>query len=209
MVADPKSLPTTGHMEICNTYELAKFTKSNLAPLTGPRSKQPLEQIHSYLCDKFSIPSLRGFSYYITFIDDYSKYAHLYFLKKKSDAAAATQRHIAYMENQIDKTVKWFRSDNGGEYISNDLQQFFATKDIKHEFTIRYSHESNGTAKHFNKMIATMTRSALLDHDLPRNLWAEAMNTMVHFKNHLPHKAFPNMTPYEAVTGKKLFIGHL
>ncbi|KAH0605695.1 uncharacterized protein H6S33_004152 [Morchella sextelata] len=108
MVADPKSLPTTGQMETCNTGELAKSTKSHLAPLTEPRSKQPLERIHSDLSGKFSTPSLRGFSYNITFIDDYSKYAHLYFLKKKSDAAAATQRYIAYVENQLYKTVKRF-----------------------------------------------------------------------------------------------------
>jgi hypothetical protein len=195
MVADPKSLPTTGHMETCNTCELAKSTKSHLAPLTKPRSKQPLELIHSYMSGKFSTPSLGGFSYYITFIDDYSMYAHRYFLKKKSDAAATTQRYITYIENQLNKTVKRFRSDNGGEYISNDLQQFFASKGIKHEFTVLYSHESNGTAETFNSIIATMARSALLDHDLPRNLWAEAFNTMVHVKNCLPYKALLNMTP--------------
>ncbi|KAH0607849.1 uncharacterized protein H6S33_002883 [Morchella sextelata] len=54
-----------------------------------------------------------------------------------------------------------------------------------------------------------MARSALLNHDLPRNLWAEAINTIVYIKNRLPHKALPNMTPYEALTSKKPFIGHL
>jgi hypothetical protein len=105
MVADPKFLPTTGQMETCNTCKLAKSPKSHLAPLTEPRSKQPLELIHSDLSGKFSIPSLGGCSYYITFIDDHSRYAHLHFLKKKSNAAAAKQRYIAYMENQLDKTV--------------------------------------------------------------------------------------------------------
>jgi hypothetical protein len=54
-----------------------------------------------------------------------------------------------------------------------------------------------------------MARSALLDHDLPLNLWTVAINTIVHLKNYLPHKALPNMTPYKALTGKKLLIGHL
>jgi hypothetical protein len=54
-----------------------------------------------------------------------------------------------------------------------------------------------------------MAGTALLDHDLPWNIWIEAINTIVQIKNRLPHKALLNMTPYEALTGKKLFIWHL
>jgi hypothetical protein len=83
-------------METCSIFELAKSTKSHLAPLPEPQSKQSLELIHLDLSGKFSTPSVGSFSYYITFIVDYSMYAHLYFLKKKIEAAAAIQRYIAY-----------------------------------------------------------------------------------------------------------------
>ena len=38
---------------------------------------------------------------------------------------------LALVENQIDKTLKFLRSDNGGEYVSKAFQEFCDRKGIR------------------------------------------------------------------------------
>lgn len=82
MIEDPQHLPTSAEKQKCKDCLLAKSTK---LPKTTPGSKThaPLELIHSDLSGKFSIEARGGFLYYISFIDDFSRYTHLYLLKTK------------------------------------------------------------------------------------------------------------------------------
>jgi transposase InsO family protein len=60
-----------------------------------------------------------------------------------------------------------FRTDNGREYVSKELEGFFQSKGIIHELTPAYSHESNGVAERMKKVVTTLveresTRAPLL-----------------------------------------------
>ena len=63
--------------------------------------------------------------------------------------------------------------------------------------------QQNGVAKIKNRIIVAMTRVMLHDQGLPLHLWAEACNTMVFVKNHIPHRILGMSTPEEAFSGKK------
>lgn len=56
--------------------------------------------------------------YFITFIDDCSRFTHVYLLKHKAEAFNAFKIYKAEMENQLSKRIKVLRSDRGGEYFS-------------------------------------------------------------------------------------------
>ena len=49
----------------------------------GERAR-PLDLIHKGVCSPMSIHARGGFIYFITFIDDYSQYKHLYMMRYKS-----------------------------------------------------------------------------------------------------------------------------
>ena len=55
--------------ETCGSCLLGKMTK---LPFKGQRTAETLEFIHSDVCGPMSITARGGFSYFITFIDDYS-----------------------------------------------------------------------------------------------------------------------------------------
>ena len=42
-----------------------------------------LDLVHSDLCKPMTVTSLGGYNYYVTFIDDHSQKAWIYFLKTK------------------------------------------------------------------------------------------------------------------------------
>ncbi|KAG8483480.1 hypothetical protein CXB51_023157 [Gossypium anomalum] len=54
-----------------------------------------------------------------------------------------------------------------------------------------------------------MARCLLFEKKLPKNLWAEAVNTAVYLQNRLPTKALEQKTPFEAWFGFKPSIDHL
>ena len=68
-------------------------------------------------------------------------------MKRKSDATVAIMDFITLVENQTSFKCKRFRSDQGGEYINDELKAFFAQKGILHELSPPYCHEYNGVAE--------------------------------------------------------------
>ena len=49
------------------------------------------------------------------------------------------------VENQLGKKIKILRTDNGGEYTSNEFAQYLKNEGIdRHEYTIPKTPEQNG-----------------------------------------------------------------
>jgi histone deacetylase 1/2 len=76
-------------------------------------------------------PSTVGrFTYYVSFIDDFSKFSWIYLLKNKSDVFQIFQNFQKLVERQFDKKILVVQSDWGGEY--EKLNSFFQKIGIEH-----------------------------------------------------------------------------
>ena len=75
-----------------------------------------LELIHFNLCEFEGILIYGGNRYIITFIDDFSKYTTIYWLKNKSDSFEKFQGFLKEVENQFSRKIKRIRGDRGREY---------------------------------------------------------------------------------------------
>ena len=75
------------------------------------------------------------------------------------------------------------RSDNGGEFTSNEFNDFCKEAEIKRELTIPYNPQQNGVAKRKNRSIMEAVKAMIHDQDLPMYLWAEAARTTVYIQN--------------------------
>ena len=51
----------------------------------GKRSEKLLELVHTDVCRPMSVSAKGGYEYYITFIDDYSRYGYVYLMHRKSE----------------------------------------------------------------------------------------------------------------------------
>ena len=114
-----------GQGDVCRGCALGKYTKTAF-PSSDSRSAGTLDLIHSDLCGPMSSVSLRGYEYYVTFIDDHSRKTWIYFLKSKKseEVLQRFQEFKAPMENQTRKKIRVLRSDNGGEYTSKEFDGF-------------------------------------------------------------------------------------
>ena len=57
-----------------------------------------------------------GKKYFITFIDDCTRYCYVYLLNSQDEAIDAFKQYKIEVENQLNKKIKMIRSDRGGEY---------------------------------------------------------------------------------------------
>jgi hypothetical protein len=124
-------------------------------------------------------------------------------------SSVGSREFKAQVENQTGKKIKVLRSDNGGEYTSNDFKDFCKEAGIKRELTVSYNPQQNGVAERKNRSIIGSARAMIHDQDLPMFLWAEACNTTIYVQNKSPHRILGDKTPEEAFTGVKPEIGHL
>jgi hypothetical protein len=138
--------PDDFHCESCTE---AKLTKSP-CPTTVNKNRKKFDLIHSDLSGPFSVSSYGRSLYYITLIDDATRYSWVKFLKKKSSTTQILMDFIAEIELQYNMTPKSFRTNNDGEYISNELNDHLRQKGTVHQYTPPYSPESNGVAERLN-----------------------------------------------------------
>ena len=77
--------------------------------------------MHTDVCGPTNIEARGGYEYYITFIDDYSRYGYVYLMTRKSEALDKFKEFRAEAEKQLGKSIKTLRSDRGGEYLSDEF----------------------------------------------------------------------------------------
>ncbi|GAX85397.1 hypothetical protein CEUSTIGMA_g12813.t1 [Chlamydomonas eustigma] len=84
-----------------------------------------------------------GSRYIATFLDDYTNFSVVRLIKVKSQVPEEIKSVIAELERQTGLQVKAIRSDRGGEYINQTLQDYLKKKGIVQQLTAPYSPEQN------------------------------------------------------------------
>ena len=102
-----------------------------------------------------------GKRYFMTFIDDCTRFCHVYLLKSKDEALHYFKIYKAEVENLLKKNIKRLRTDRGGEYFSNDIFEFCAEHGIIYERTPPYSPQSNGIAERKNRTLTKLVNAML------------------------------------------------
>jgi len=192
-----------------------KGKQTNKSKKGANRSSGILEIIHTDICS----PDMdsHGQKYFISFIDDYSRYMYLYMLHKKNEALDAFKIFKAEVEKQCGKQIKIVRSDRGGEYYGRYTEDgqapgpfalFLREHGIVAQYTMPGSPDQNGIAERRNRTLLDMVRSMLCSSNLPKSLWTEALQTAVYILNRVPTKAVPK-TPFELWKGWKPSLRHM
>ena len=92
--------------------------------------------VHSDLCDPMNIQARGGFEYFITFIDDYSRYGYIYFMHHKSECFEKFKVFKAKTKKYHGKYIKTLRSDRGGEYILREVLDYLLEEGIESQLSV-------------------------------------------------------------------------
>ena len=125
------SLPVLASNMSSSICDACQCGKSHQLSYTASErvSTMPLELIHSDVWGP-AISSSGGYKYYVSFIDDYSRFCWIYLLKHKSDVEQVFYAFQAHVERLLDGKIKAVQSDWGGEY--HRLHCYFQRIGISH-----------------------------------------------------------------------------
>lgn len=114
------------------------------------------------------------------------------------------------VENFHNKKIVAIRSDNGGEYLSNEFKNFLKNNGIHHQLTVPRKPQQNGVAERFSQTIFDSAGCMLINAGLSENFWAEAVITACYTRNRCPTDANNNLSPIEKWKNVNLdYISHI
>uniref|UniRef100_A0A2N9FS65 Integrase catalytic domain-containing protein n=1 Tax=Fagus sylvatica TaxID=28930 RepID=A0A2N9FS65_FAGSY len=172
------------------------------------RATQPLELIHSDICGPMNVKARHGASYFLTFIDDYTRYGYVQLIAHRYEALDCFKRFVAEVENQHEKSLKALRTDRGREYLSDQFKDLCEEKGIRRQLTIPNTPQQNGVAERRNRTLLDMVRSMMAQANLPISFWGDALLTAAYILNRVPSQSVSS-TPYELWKGEKPNLEHL
>ena len=172
------------------------------------KSTHPLKLIHSDVVGKF-ITSYKGFNYYVTFLDDFSRKCWIYLLKNKSDVCNAFIHFNKLMKNTTNYNIVTLKTDNGREYDNANLIKYLADNGIEFIHSLPNYPQQNGRAKRINQTLDNFVKTLLSSAKLPINFWDSAILCDCRLYNLNPHQGNNSLIPDEVFFSKPVDISHL
>ena len=105
----------------------------------------------------FGVSSLSGAHYFLTIVDDYTRFTCIFLMKHKDEAQPLIKNFFSYVSTQFASHIKIFRSDNGGEFLS--LQSFFKDNDVLFQHSCVYTPQQNGVVERKHRHILQVARA--------------------------------------------------
>lgn len=172
--------PKPAGLPPCRACTYGKTAYPSFPRQQSETSTHLLSLVHTYVLGPLQIPSLGGSRYFISFVDDISKWIVTYPMRNKSEffghfrnyhtfAERHTGRHIdalLFYNHQQSPTIKFFRTYNRGEYLSKNSVDYLNTCGIRHQLTIPYTPQQNGVSERLNRTLMEIVRSTLHQHSV-------------------------------------------
>ncbi|WZY94100.1 hypothetical protein YC2023_066429 [Brassica napus] len=194
------------HLE-CEACILGKHCRT-VFPTSETRYENCFDLVHS---DVWTAPCMSRDShkYFVTFIDEKSKYTWITMIPSKDRVLEAFMNFQAYVTNQYNATVKILRSDNGGEYTSNAFKSHLAKHGIVQQTSCPYTPQQNGVAERKNRHLMEVARSIMFHMNVPKRFWSDAVQTACYLINRVPTRVLKKLSPFEVLNKAKPHIDHL
>jgi hypothetical protein len=157
-------------------------------------SKYPLQLVFSDVWGP-APESVGRYKYYVSFIDDFSKFTWIFLIKHKSEVFHKFHEFQTLAERLFDRKIITVQTDWGGEY--EKLHPFFTKIGITHHVSCPHAHQQNGAAERKHRHIVEVGLSLLAHASMPLKFWDEAFLAATFLINRLPSKVINHTTPLE------------
>ena len=134
---------------------------------SGKRATRPLGLVHTDLVGPMPTESHTCARYVLTFIDDFSGYVLVAFIRSKDATSQHFQAMVSWAETFTGHSLTSVCSDCGGEFMAGKLQMFFRSKGVTHQTSVPYTPQQNSRAERFNRTLLEKAEAICLHACLP------------------------------------------
>ncbi|KAM0021620.1 putative RNA-directed DNA polymerase [Helianthus debilis subsp. tardiflorus] len=192
----------------CDSCNKAKFTRLPFAISTS-KTNACFELVHCDVWGKYRTPSFTQARYFLTIVDDFSRNVWVFLLKHKHEAGNCLIEFHKMVQVQFETNIKRIRCDNGGEFVSNKMLDFYAKNGIMLETTCPHTPQQNGVVERKHRHLLETARALKFEANLPTRFWGECVLTATHIINRIPSDVIDGKTPYELLHDKLPSYEHL
>jgi transposase InsO family protein len=194
---------------VCALCRHTKKVASSHLPLTDVMTERPCELLHMDLVGPDRVRSASGKWYVLVLVDDYSRYACVFFLEEKGEMFGFVRDHVLRLRNErhVD-AIREIRSDNGSEFRSSCFETFCHDLGLEHQFSSPYTPPQNGVVERKNNTLCEMVRTMLDEHRTMRRFWANVVNTACYVPNRIYLRVHKKKTCDELMHGRTPNVIH-
>jgi len=189
----------------CDICHYAKHKKTSF-PHSLTNSTQIFDILHADIWGPYATPSVSGFKYFLTLVDDFSRFTWVIFMKCKGETRNHLMNFISFIDTQFHKKLKCLRSDNGLEFI---MPSFYLSKGIIHQRSCVETPQQNGIVERKHQHILNVARALSFQSHIPTNFWHFSIQQAVHIINRIPTPLLQNKSPYECLHQQPPSLIHL
>ncbi|KAL9996374.1 putative RNA-directed DNA polymerase [Helianthus debilis subsp. tardiflorus] len=194
--------------DVCDSCIKAKFTRLPF-PISTTKTNACFDLLHCDVWGKYRTLSFTRASYFLTIVDDFSRAVWVFLLKRKDEASTCLVFFHKMIQIQFGKNIKRIRCDNGGEFTSNRMLDFYTKEGIVFETTCPHTSQQNGVVERKHRHLLETARALKFEANLPTKFWGECILTATYIINRLPSDVIENKTPYEILYNRQPEYEHM
>jgi hypothetical protein len=181
---------------VCSPCQLGKSHRFHFS-YSPFISNSPLQLLFLDVWGLASINSLNNNRFYLSVVDDFSKYTWLFPLATKLEVYATFLRFEQLVETFFNTKIISVQSDNGGEF--RPLQTALNSMGVSYRLSCPHTHHQMGTVERKHCHIVETGLSLLATASVPFTFWDSAFETAAYLINRLPSKVTKKKSPYECL----------
>jgi transposase InsO family protein len=152
--------------KLCSACQAGKQVGNTHPKKSIMSTSKAFELLHMDLFGPTTYTSIGGNKYGFVIVDDFTRYTWVFFLVDKSDVFATFKSFVKRVHNEFETTIKRVRSDNGSEFKNTRIDELCDEFGIKHQFSAKYTPQSNGLVERKNRTLIDMARSMLSEYNV-------------------------------------------
>ena len=123
-LVDGLKFDTIEEIKFCEGCTMGKQTRNSFPKNEATRATKLLQIVHSDVCGPMKTQSIGGSRYFVTFIDNMSRYTAIYFMRSKDEVLSKFKEYAAIAMNTTGNNIQVLHTDNGVEYTSKEFDDF-------------------------------------------------------------------------------------
>ena len=166
-----------------------------------------------------STECLSGFRYAVNFVDEYTRFAHIYFMRTKNEVSTKLEEFISDVR-RLGWRIGRIRTDLGSEYSATSVEtvaqlesaekkvrakfeQICAREDIKFSWAPAGMSKINGVAERFQRTVSEMANAFLYQGRMSPIFWVFAYRHATWIYNRILHSTLGSYSPFELVHARR------
>ncbi|KAK3035781.1 hypothetical protein RJ639_033510 [Escallonia herrerae] len=193
---------------ICDVCCRAKHSRT-VFPDSTSRAMDIFGLVHCDIWGPYRVSTISSAKYFLTIVDDYSRAVWVYLMHDKGQTGTLLRNFCNMVHTQFGKLVKIIRSDNGHEFDSQPMTQFYNDHGILHQTSMVDTPKQNGRVERKHSHILEVARALRFQANLLIEFWGECVLTAAHLINRTPSTILKHKTPHELLFRKVPSYSHL